>query len=181
MAWDIGITYFGGIAREPWFEPSGPVHTPYLLIPTYDRVHQFGGDLQYTGSTWLWKLELVTSDPAPGRYVALGSGMEYTPVDYLSVFLEVLFDSRGRNATTSLEHDTFVGARLLFQDGSVTGGTSIDLNTGNVIASVEILRRLGNNVAAAFEFRWFAGRALREPPHALREETSVSLFLRRYF
>ncbi len=179
--WDIGITYFGGTAREPWFEPSGPAHTPYLLIPTYDRVHQFGGDVQYTGSSWLLKLELVTRDPAPGRYVALGSGVEYAPVDYLSVFLEVLFDSRGRNATTSLEHDTFVGARLLFQDGSVQGGTSIDFNTGNVIASMEIQRRFGNNVAAAFEFRWFAGRALREPPHALREETSVSLFLRRYF
>ncbi len=180
-AWDVGITYFGGTSRDPRFEPSGPAHAPHSLIPTYDRVHQFGGDVQYTGSSWLWKFEVITTDPASQRYLALGSGMEYAPVDYLSLFLEVLWDSRGTLATTSLEHDAFAGVRLLFQDGSVVGGTSIDLESGNVIGSVQATRRFGGNLAAAIEIRWFAGRELREPRHALLEETSISLFLQRYF
>jgi hypothetical protein len=57
----------------------------------------------------------------------------------------------------------------------------VDVTTGHVIGSIEILRRLESDVVLGLDLRGFAGRATEEPRFALREETAVSLFLRRHF
>jgi hypothetical protein len=180
-AWDLGISYFDGSAREPRFEsrttPAGLTH----LRPVYDRIRQIGLETQYTGQSLLWKAEFLAADAEPGRYVAAGSGVEYQPADYLSVFAEFLYDSRGRDAPTSLEHDLFLGTRLLYQDGSVTLGVSTDLSSGNIIGSAEVTRRLASDFIVGLELRAFAGDSADEPPFALREETSISLLIRRFF
>lgn len=179
--WDLGVSYFRGTARDPRFDPATDDLGTDVLRPAYDRVNRLGLDVQYTGSSWLWKAEAAASDPRPGRYVTGGAGVEYAPADYLSFFGEALFDSRGRDATTSLERDVFVGARALHQDGSASLGAAVDVVSGNLIGFLEVTHRLGAHLSGSAGLRVFAGRASREPPVAAREGTTVSLRLHRFF
>lgn len=180
-AWDVGASYFAGTARDPRFELADPEAGAPTVRPIYDRVQQLAIDAQYTGSSWLWKVEAASADPAPGRYVTLGSGIEYQPAAHLSLFAEFLYDGRGDEATTSLEHDVFVGGRLLYQDGRITAGAYVDAVSGNVIGSLELSRRYGDDTEFVLGLRGFFGREEDEPGYALREDGAISLLVRRYF
>jgi hypothetical protein len=179
--WDVGLSFFLGTDREPTFELVGGDTAAAVLAPRYDRVHRLSADVQWTRGSWLGKLEAVASDGAAGRYVAGGTGVEYAPRDYVSLYGEILFDSRGVAATTSWEHDLFVGTRLLYRDGTVNLRSSVDPTSGNVIFGLEATRRLSNSLVLTLETRAFLGDAAREPPRAWRTDTSVALGVTRYF
>ncbi len=180
-SWQVGLSMFTGTGRDPQFTLDRAGGLDPGWIPVYDRIRQIGLDAQYTEALWLGKLEVVVRDATNGRHVAFGMGLELAPTDYLSVFGEVLYDSRGKDGTTSLEHDAFAGARLLFQDGSAVAGVFIDLVTANSTGCIMIERRLLNDLAVRLELRAFAGASAKEPPLALREQTSLSITLRRFF
>lgn len=179
--WDVGLSFFMGTDREPTFALVGEGAAAAVLAPHYDPVRRLSADVQWTRGSWLGKLEAVASDGAAGRYFAGGTGVEYAPRDYVSLYGEILFDSRGVAATTSWEHDLFVGARLLYRDGTVDLRSSVDPTSGNVIVGLETTRRLSNALVLTLEARGFLGDAAREPPRAWRTDSNVALGATRYF
>ncbi len=180
-AWDVGVTGFRGRNREPRFSSAYDAEGRPVLVPDYDRVTQLGVDLQLTSGSWLWKLEAVTLDPKTGRYLAAVAGTEYAFADYLSVFLEYAFDSRGTEATTSFGDDVFAGARLFMQDGEVRAGVFLDRRSLNTVPSIQVKRRIGGASVLALEAGGFIGRRAREPWQAGRQHTYLSLTLVHYF
>jgi hypothetical protein len=96
------------------------------------------------------------------------------------VFLEYLFDDRGADATTSYEHDVFLAARLLLQDGHVVAGGFVDTESGNTTLAVSGLRRFAQALALTVDLRVARGDASKEPPFAMKEQTSVAMAV-RYF
>lgn len=180
-AWDVGVTGFRGRNREPRFTSAYDAEGRPVLVPHYDRVAQLGVDLQLTSGSWLWKLEAVTLDPKTGRYLAAVAGLEYAFADYLSVFAEYAFDSRGSEATTSSGDDVFAGARLFTQDGEVRAGVFVDRRSLNTVPSIQVKRRIGGASVLALEAGGFIGRRAREPWQARRQHTYLSLTFVRYF
>ncbi len=178
---DVGVSGFLGTNREPRFTTEIDTAGSRVLIPHYDRIAQLGVDLQLTTGSWLWKLEMVTLDPQAGRYLAAVGGLEYAFADYLSVFAEYAFDSRGSEATTSFADDFFAAARLLMHDGEVRAGAFIDRRSLNTVPSIQIKRRLGMASVLALEAGGFIGRRDREPWQAPRQHDYLSLSLTRYF
>lgn len=178
---DVGVSGFLGTNREPRFTSQAGTGGSPVLIAHYDRVAQLGVDLQLTDGSWLWKLELVTLDPEPGRYLAAVGGLEYAFADYLSVFAEYAFDSRGSDATTAFADDFFAAARLLMYDGEIRLGALIDRRSLNTVPSIQVKRRLGAASVLGLEAGGFIGRRAREPWQAVRQHTYLSLSFTRYF
>ncbi len=180
-ALDFGLLQFVGTNREPRFETETGSAGATFLTPHYERITQTGADVQLLVGRWICKLEALTLDPESGRYVAATGGLEYAFADYLSVFGEYAFDSRGDDATTSFNDDVFAGARLWWQDGQLRAGVFVDRRTLNSVLSLSANRRLGNAAVLAVEAGAFIGREDREPPEAPRQHTHVALSLARYF
>ena len=150
-------------------------------MPYYDVVQQTGLDVGWTRGSWLWKLEAVTLNPTTGRYLAAVGGLEYAFADYLSLFAEYLFDSRGSSATTSFADDLFVGARLLLPDGQLQGGAFVDRETLNSVLGLALSWRLGSAATLGLEAGTFVGDESLEPRLAPRQHSYVSIRLARYF
>lgn len=179
--WDLALSHFSGRSRDPEFdEGRGTDGTP-VSRPVYPLVDQTGIELQWTRVGWLVKLEGLARSGGPERYGALAGGVEYALADHLSFFMEYTFDSRGSRATTSLEHDAFVGGRLLTHEAELEAGLYIDPGSGNRIGRAAVRRRLIERLSVALEARCFWGQGAREPPHALRQESFLSLTLRAAF
>lgn len=180
-AWDLGVAYLRGTSREPWFGPGKDRAGREVLIPHYDDVDQLVIDGQLTVGSWLWKLEATTLDPQTGRYVAVVGGLEYAFAEHFSVYLEYLFDSRGRAATTSFEDDLYAGARLLLPGGAVEVAGYVDRESLNAVMVLSASRRLSEATTLALEGRIFQGRSSLEPGHARRHYNSLALTFTRYF
>jgi hypothetical protein len=179
--WDIGVAHFRGTGREPRFFLDRDSVGRAVWIPHYDLVDRTSVDLQLTTGRWLWKLEGATEAAPAGRYGTIAGGLEYAFADYLSVFAEYVYDSRGSRAATSFQDDVFLGARLFMQAGEISAGAFLDRGTGNRIFNLRAARRLTDAFTVALEVQVFAGAAGREPRHAPRQDSSVGLTLSRYF
>ncbi len=179
--WDLGISYFDGTDRDPYFEPRFTSDGVHSYVPIYSRVRRVGLEMQFTAASWLGKLELASAHREIGSYTLLGGGIEYAPTNYLSLVAEFLYDSRAAQSTTSLERDVFVGTRLSFQDGYVAGGFYVDMSSRNVIGSLAVMRRFGDDLAMGLELRGFRGSRDSEPQLALLEESSLALSLVKYY
>jgi hypothetical protein len=179
--WDFGLSHFSGTRREPGFLPGEDGSGRAVLVPYYDVVDQTGVDVQWTRGNWLWKLEAVTLNPTNGRYLAAAGGLEYAFADYISVFAEYLFDSRGDAATNSFADDLFVGARLMLQDGQLQGGAFVDRETWNSVLRLALTWRLGSSATLAVEAGAFLGDESLEPALASRQHDYLSLAVTRYF
>jgi hypothetical protein len=180
-SWDLGLSHFQGTLREPGFVPARDAAGNPVLAPRYDVGGHTGLDLQLSTGAWVWKLEAVTADREPGRYVAAAGGLEYGIGDYLALFAEYLYDSRGRAAFTSFEDDLFLGGRLFLPDGQVQAGVYLDRRTLNTVLSLAVGWRLGESLTVELEAGTFVGDELREPALARRQHSYVSLELTRYF
>ncbi len=179
--WEIGLSHFAGTRRDPRFVSGTDEAGRNVLIPHYDLMDQTGLDVQWTTGGWLWKLEAMTRNSTNGRFAAVAGGFEYAFADFLSVYAEYVFDSRGAEATTSFENDLFAGARLTLQDGEIRTRAFLDPRTGNTVVSIEVVRRLSDNATLAAEVRVFEGNRSREPRYAPRQDGSIALTMSRYF
>ena len=177
---ELGATYFRGTDRDPTFHRDR-VAGEAALVPRYGVVGQASVDAQWTGGPWLVKLEAMTRDPEGGRFVAAAGGVEYAFAPHLSVFLEYAHDGRGRAATTSLQDDAYLGARLLLQDGQLGAGVHLDRRSGNALLAASGERRLGAGASLRVELTGFLGAAGLEPPHAPRRHTSAIVSARYHF
>lgn len=159
--WDIGISYFSGISREPRLVLNSFIR-PTALIPVYERINQVGVDIQGAVGKWLFKMEAMTRDVPGKRFAAVVAGLEYTEsgvwgsgVD-LGLLLEYQYDGREKLSRTSLtntlptpnNNDIFAGMRLALndeQDSQVLFGVTVDIDTRATITSIKGSRRLGDN------------------------------------
>jgi hypothetical protein len=178
---DVGLSHLQGNLREPGFVETTNAAGQAVLAPRYDVGGQTGLDLQAATGRWIWKLEAVTADPEPGRHVAAAGGIEYGVGDFLAMFVEYAWDSRGREATTSFGDDFFVGGRLFLPDGQVRTGIFLDRRTWNTVASVAVDWRVGNSATVGLEVGAFLGDSSLEPPLGRRQQTRISIRMSRYF
>ena len=178
---DLGLSHLQGTLREPGFVETTNDHGRTVLAPRYDVGGQTGLDLQVAAAGLIWKLETLTAEPPPGRYVAAAGGIEYGVGDFLALFLEYAWDSRGREATTSFGDDVFVGGRLFLPDGQVNAGVYLDRRSFNTALSVAVDWRVGNSATVGLEAGAFLGDSALEPPLGRRQQTRLSVRFTRYF
>jgi len=164
---DVGISHFYGTSREPRLNPGRGNSGSLVLIPHYDLIHQTGLDVQWTKSSWLWKLEAISrvGDLLP-RFTALTGGFEYTFNNAfnsgadIGIVSEYLFDDRGDNATTPFEDDLFLGVRLALNDvqsTSLLAGAIADRGGNATLITAEGSRRVGDSWTLEIEIRAFVG------------------------
>ncbi len=176
-SWDIGAGIFYGSRRDPRFELSGGNR----WVPIYNTVAQASADGQWTTGRWLLKAEGLVQPSGPDRFVGVAGGIEFQPADFASVMLEYSYDSRGPAATTTYEHDVYLGGRLMTQEAVVQVGAFIDTSSGAVVVGADLTRRFGELLVVTVEGRAFWGRVEDQPAVALRQDSFLSIKLAYHF
>lgn len=200
-AWDVGVSHFHGTSRDPrlalGLDTDGA--TP-ILLPVYEVIDQTGLDVQMTTGGWLWKLESILRSGQGETFAALTGGFEYTfggflgTIADLGVLLEYSWDERGEAdlgaapagplGFSLFQNDIFVGSRLALNDvgdTAILAGGLIDLDSGNVLMSLEASRRLADGWTMEIEGRGFAGASAGEPLFSLRRDDYVRVAVVRFF
>ncbi len=175
--WDVGVGFFYGTRRDPRFELS----PGNRWVPIYNTVPQASADVQWTTGRWLLKAEGLVQPSGPDRFVGAAGGIEFQPADFASVMLEYSYDSRGPAATTTYEHDVYLGGRLMTQEAIVQAGTFIDTSSGAVVVGADLTWRFGELVVVTVEGRVFGGQVVDQPAVALRQDSFLGLKLAHHF
>lgn len=161
----LGLSGFSGHAREPELLPLASA-AGVVLAPYYPLIHQVGVDAQITQGDLLWKLELIQRWGGREDYQAADAGLEYTQVGILDTpadlgwLLELLYDSRGRAASTPFQQDLLLGWRLAFNDAASTtllASVILDPDSGEQLWSLEGQHRLADAWSLALELRQIGG------------------------
>lgn len=189
-AFDIGLSYFSGLSRDPDLIPGFKGDEP-VLVPFYDKINQVGVDVQATFGGWLLKFEGITVDPRNSeRFWSFAAGFEYTffqvfesPAD-IGVLVEYVFDDRGANGPSPFESDLFFGLRWEGNDEQTTrvlGGVIFDLDTSAKTVFVEASRRLGDTWRVTLDARFFMDTPPFDPLFVFRRDDFIQLRLARFF
>ncbi len=162
---DLGVSFFDGTSREPFFFPAVGTDGEPTLLQHYAPIRQAGADLQVTAGAWLLKAEAIQRHGARNllgleqAYFATVLGGEYSlyavagsTVD-VTLLGEWSYDSRGFAATPSrtpntLENDVFFATRFAFNDVQSTEFTAsvlLDASRANRLLALEFGRRLSND------------------------------------
>ncbi len=184
-AWDLGLSYFAGTAREPRLLPQVDA-TGASLRPYYYQMRQSALDAQATYGSWLWKLEAVYRQTDEPAYGAATAGLEYTFADIagsgvdLGVVLEYLYDERGSQSAAMFADDTMLGLRLALNDTAGSEallGVIYDNGGDGHTLSLEASRRVGDHWKISLQGLAFASSAADAPLYALRDEDQLQLDL----
>jgi hypothetical protein len=178
---DIAVSHLQGNLREPGFVEIADDERASVLAPRYSLGGQTGVEFQAVTGRWIVNVEALSANPEPGRYLAVAGGVEYSVAQYLGLFLEYAWDSRGGTALTSFQDDFFLGGRLLLPDGQARAAAYVDRKQGNLVLTLEADRRLGNAFVLGIAAGAFIGDASEEPILARRQQTGSSLRLSRFF
>lgn len=189
--WDLGVSIFHGISREPRLIPNT---TFTRLIPHYDTITQVSTDIQYTHEAWLWKFEALFREGHGRSFWAAVGGFEYTLYQIfesdgdLGLLMEYHKDERGTNGAlvplTTFDDDVFFGARWALndvQDTEFLMGAIIDVRDGNTLFSFEAERRLGQHYVLSLDVRAFMNIDNRDILKPLEDDDFVQVRLARYF
>ncbi len=163
---DVGLSVFDGTSRDPFLLTDVDRNGQPVLVPYYERIRQFGLDVQVTVESWLFKFEAIGRAGARDRlgreeeYVASVFGGEYTlssvfgtAVD-LSLIGEWNYDGRGRNATHIFQNDLFLAARFAFNDVRSTemlNSMMNDIDTTTRVLNFEFNRRISDSWSVHLE------------------------------
>lgn len=183
--WDLGLSYFQGTNRDPYYRLVGGELKPY-----YALAKQIGLDVQGIIGDWLWKLESIYRD-SEDHHAGLVSGFEYTLVGVmgsvwdLGLIGEYLYDSRGNNAQTIGQNDVFTGVRLAFNDADsseVLLGITQDLDNRDVYnAKIEASSRLSNHLSWNVNAWLFENKSPNDLLYFARKDDFIELSLEYYF
>ena len=186
-AFDIGLSYFKGNGREPFFELDAQGN--FLLF--YPLIDQYGVDLQLTLGAFLFKLESIYRTASQQDFFAAVTGFEYTFSNIdgngldIGILGEYLYDERGQFAFSGFQNDIFYGSRIAFNDSRDTAilfGGIVDLDTNTKLFSVEASRRFAKNTTLNLELRMFNNVAETEPLLGFfRQDSFVNLSFFKYF
>ena len=189
--WEIGLSHFRGTGREPALLLGSNESGDPVLTPFYEQINQTGLDLQLITGGWLWKLETIyRTGQGDDDFFSGAFGFEYTfsgvfgtPAD-LGVIAEYIRDEREEEATTPLENDVGIGARLSFNDAASSEaliGMVQDAETSARLISIEASRRFGSSWKANLEIGLFTDAPSDDPLYGLREDDYLRLELAYYF
>ncbi|NOI30312.1 hypothetical protein [Vibrio coralliilyticus] len=183
--WDLGLSYFQGTNRDPYFRLQGADLKPY-----YAQAKQVGVDVQGIVGDWLWKLESIYRDSFD-HHIGLVSGFEYTIVGALEsvwdvgLIAEYLYDSRGNNAQSTGQNDVFVGSRFELNDEDGTEillGFTQDLDNSDVFsAKLEASSRLTNHLKWRIDGWWFENETPDDLLYFARKDDFIEVSLEYYF
>ncbi|MGD1960133.1 MAG: hypothetical protein ACFB2Y_14835 [Fulvivirga sp.] len=183
---DIGISKFHGVAREPVFLPSESGDVTFF----YPTVDHSGLEMQLITGPWIWKFEGKRRIAADQDFTALATGFEYTFSNIaksgldIGVVSEYLYDSRDELAFTNFDNDLFLGSRFVFNDvkgTEILAGGIIDLDRSTRFYSIEAERRLGSGFKGEIVMRLFENTEQDEFAYFLREDDFLKISLTRFF
>ena len=183
---DIGVHYFRGTNRDPYFVPGVGESDELVLRPVYEQMDQVGFDLQYTGGGWLWKLEGLGRFSERQDYSAIVGGFEYTLYGIggsdldLGLLSEVHLDSRGAAAESPFNKDIFAGGRLTWNDEADTSlvfGAFYDWDTESTSGRLEFERRLKRGFKLEVEAQVFADVSPNDAFFPLRRDSFIQTSL----
>tara|TARA_Y100001956_G_scaffold1729_1_gene1999 strand:- start:2050 stop:3231 length:1182 start_codon:yes stop_codon:yes gene_type:complete len=183
--WDLGLSYFQGTNRDPYYGLNGNELQPY-----YAQAKQVGIDVQGIVGDWLWKLESIYRDSHDDHTGAVG-GFEYTVVGVfdtvwdLGLIAEYLYDSRGNNAQSIGQNDIFAGTRLALNDEDSTEilfGITQDLDNQDVYsAKLEASSRLTNHLSWTVNGWLFENETPDDLLYFARKDDFIEVSLEYYF
>ncbi len=183
--WDVGVSYFQGTDRDPYYRFDSSELKPY-----YAQAKQLGLDVQGIVGDWLWKLESIYRDSLH-HHTGVVTGFEYTIVGALGsvwdvgLIAEYLYDSRGNNAQTIGQNDVFLGTRLAFNDADSTEilfGVTQDLDHSDVYnAKLEASSRLTNYLSWQIDSWLFENDTPDDLLYFGRKDDFIEVSLEYYF
>ncbi|NVD06447.1 hypothetical protein FCU94_05930 [Vibrio sp. JPW-9-11-11] len=183
--WDLGLSYFQGTNRDPYYRVVGSELRPY-----YAQAKQLGLDVQGIVGDWLWKFESIYRD-SQDHHTGLVSGFEYTQVGFWGTVYDVgwigeyLYDSRGNNAQTLGQNDLFLGLRVAMNDADSSEllfGITQDLDNHDVYnAKLEASSRLTNRLSWNLNAWLFENDSPSDLLYFARKDDFVELSLEYYF
>jgi len=189
--WDIGLSNFYGMSREPSFTLGQSATGAQILVPYYELINQTGLELQLTYESWIFKHEAIVRAGQVKPFYAAASGIEYTLFDIASsgldvgLVLEYMYDSRGKiHPSAILQDDFLVALRFAFNDVQSTeilAGMFIDKDNGSQFFNIEASRRLAESFKIETEIRLFNGAPKTDPAYILRNENHIRIDLSYYF
>ena len=195
---DVGLSYIYHSNREFLVRPNANSK----FVPYYEKMQQFGLDVQATTGSMLWKFEGINRIADSGNFQALVAGGEYTfgnikqsGID-LGVLAEFLYDNRKPtvfdlskgeiegSTGTGFQKDIFAGMRLAFNDTNDTAilfGGLVDLEKGGKIFSIEAERRFFQNWKANLELRILTDFQEDELFYFFQDDSFAQFTLSRFF
>lgn len=205
-AFDVGLSYFDGTAREPQLllavppGQSGLANNLPVMQAYYADRRQTGIDVQATLGPWLLKLEALQATQnrfqgalptfaAPFEEVTANratGGIEYSFYNVfesgtdIGLVMEYMWDERELAAPHPFGNDLGIGLRWTANDVQSTAvlvGAIIDLESDSSLISVEAERRIGARFKAIFEGR-FQDQVGPEDSFALANEYEDHIRLR---
>lgn len=187
--WDVGVSLFHGFDRNPRFEFSEE-----NVMPVYDKITQFGVDLQLTLEAWLWKLEALYKDSPMDSHLAAVAGFEYTFYTLagsnadLGILVEYQYDGRSSDISISPpvieNNDIFTGFRIALNDTddtNIIAGIVSDVKNGSLYSSIEASRRLTESWNIEIEGRLFI--ETKDDPflNFFRRDSNLTMRIKRHF
>lgn len=189
--WDIGLSYFHGVGREPSFVPGTNTAGEPVLVPVYAIIDQTGLDVQATKGAWLWKLEAIGRSGQGDTFGAVVGGFEYTFYDIagigidLGLLAEYQYDGRGASAPPTIhDNDVFLGLRVGFndvRDSALLAAILVDHQTGARYASLEAESRISDFWTLGVEALASGNLPPTDPGYGLRRDNNVLIRMTRYF
>ncbi len=191
-ALDIGIHMFNGTSRDPVLSPIIKNGKPIALKAHYPQITQLGIDLQHTGESTIWKLELINrqfDDSKNQDYSALVGGFEHTLPAFengseIGLITEYHHDSRGEAVGVTFQNDVFVGGRYTLNDeagSQLLAGAFVDLDDKTKSFRAEASRRLGKGFKINLEGQTFMDVGNDNPLKVLEKDDFIQLELQKYF
>ncbi|MCY7295563.1 hypothetical protein HJG39_09035 [Alteromonas sp. a30] len=188
--WDVGLSYFDGTSREPFFIADTSGAAP-VLRPWYLQMTQIGVDLLSVVDSWLLKFEGISRDTSEGRFFAMTGGFEYTQVGIMDSVMDVgwlmeyQFDDRDQSATGPGQNDLFVGSRIVFND---VDGTEVLLgyvqdldDSSSYSAFIEAGSRINSQLKWSLDAWFFSADEPTDLVYAFRRDDFIQLNLEYYF
>ena len=183
---DFGIAHFYGTSREP----SNFIFNNGKLNPYYAIINQTSLDAQLTTDNMLYKLEYIRNESEQRTYSAFSGGLEYTFGNIsntgldIGVLAEYHFDDRHKALASSFDNDLFIGSRIALNDEQSTElllGSSVDLENGSNLFSIEGSRRFGDSWKVNLEVRIFSNIEKTDFLYTLHKDSFTQLTIAKYF
>ncbi|MBT0585646.1 hypothetical protein KIU71_04410 [Alteromonas sp. SM 2104] len=203
-SWDLGLSYFDGTNREPYFAQRFDPETANLrLQPYYSQITQVGLDVLAVTGSWLLKFEgIYRQDDLENVPVSLNSvieedffaavaGFEYTQVGVfdsqydLGVLMEYQFDERDDTAFVFGQNDLMMGLRVAFNDidgTTVLFGMVQDLERSDSYSGFfESSSRITDQWRWSLDAYFFSSDVAADPLYFMRREDHIEFTLEYYF
>lgn len=187
---DIAVSLFRGTDRFPDFVIDAGPQIGIRLVPYYRQMTQLGFEGQYMSGDTAWKMEAVWRDRADETYFASVLGLEHTLYGIfgsdkdLGILLEYHYDERRDKRLNPFDNDTFIGARLAFNDedsSEILGGFIIDNDNQGWMFFAETSRRLTSHWKISIEARLFADYPQSDIVAQYQQDDHIEVELRYYY